>query len=129
MAHGAVLIILAAAALAGCSSMSWGEAGGSGAQIAAASPGMSLDGNGYIRHWLVLGPIRFGENFVPDEIEEEQIAGEARLMPREGGKQKVQTLEIQGTVMVEKELTWQRHDTEDYYFDLNAAFKMDDSTG
>jgi len=45
-----------------------------------------LDGRGYIRQWLILGPINFGDKYNADDIDKDQIKDEAKLMPKPGDK-------------------------------------------
>jgi hypothetical protein len=91
----------------------------------------ALDENGYIRHWLLLGPINFGDNYNAQEIEKEQVAGEAVFTPKAGDKVKVSTEEGEPGAYktVQKDLTWIRTDTEENFFDFNAALKLEVSDG
>ncbi|HVT80745.1 MAG TPA: hypothetical protein VHM90_08805 [Phycisphaerae bacterium] len=97
--------------------------------MGARAPGLPLDEGGYIRHWLVLGPIYLGENTDSQQIDLEQIPGEGKLMPVDGAVQTAYTTESDGQTskQVEAKLTWYRVDTKEYYFDLNAALDMENS--
>jgi hypothetical protein len=92
---------------------------------------MKLDGRGYIRQWLILGPINFGDKYNADDIDKDQIKDESQLMPRPGDKVRVATEEGQAGSYktVQKELTWKGVKTESFSFDLNQIFHVDDSTG
>ena len=80
---------------------------------------VKLDARGYIRQWLILGPINFGEKYNPDDIDKDQIKDEAKLMPKAGDKVTVATEEGQPSKTVQKELTWKAVKTDDFSFDLN----------
>src|SRR4051794_24278286 len=56
------------------------------APAAAKIDATKLDDKGYIRQWLILGPIYFGTDYSADNIEKEQITGETTLAPKEGDK-------------------------------------------
>lgn len=76
----------------------------------------SVDGEGFIRNWLVLGPIKI-EDSAADEIVKDQIPDEGRLKPKAGEK-----LTVRG-----KELTWKAYKTEEYYVDFHTWLgKKDD---
>jgi hypothetical protein len=73
---------------------------------------LTLDGDGYIRHWIMLAPIALAEGESgADAIFREQIKGEAALRPKAGD-----TLKIGG-----KELNWQNITASTNYLDFNAA--------
>lgn len=73
-----------------------------------------VDNEGFIRNWLVLGPIRCeAEGAGADEIAKEQIKDEGKLKPKAGEK-----VTIGG-----KELEWKKAKAADYYFDFNAWLK------
>jgi hypothetical protein len=88
-----------------------------------------LDANGYIRQWLILAPIEFGDKYDAEEIDKDQITDEAKLTPKEGDKQKVKTEELKGAEYktVEKELKWKKVVTTEYYFDINEMLLLDTS--
>src|SRR4051795_10546193 len=65
-----------------------------------------LDKDGYIRQWLILGPIYFGMDYSADNIEKDQITGEAALAPKEGDKQKVKSVE--NDKPTDKEFAWKK---------------------
>ena len=83
--------------------------------------------NGYIRQWLILGPIAFGDTYDAETIDKEQIPNEANITPKEGDKITVTTQEGNGgeSKPVKKELTWKRLVTSEYLFDFNEFFKLD----
>jgi hypothetical protein len=68
------------------------------------------DAEGFIRDWLVLAPFSIGESSGADEIDRRQFADEAQPAANEGAKQKV----------ADKELTWKKIATKDYYIDFRA---------
>lgn len=68
-----------------------------------------VDNDGFVRSWLVLGPIPSeGEDSGYAEVDKEQIKGEAGVKPKEGEK-----VTVGG-----KELTWKKVATPDYYIDF-----------
>ncbi|MEW6302182.1 MAG: hypothetical protein AB1705_01845 [Verrucomicrobiota bacterium] len=72
------------------------------------------DSQGYIRHWLMLGPIVFPEGRSgADLIYNDQVRNEAALQPRAGDK-----VTVNG-----KELTWTAATASTNYFDFNATLK------
>ena len=80
-------------------------------QPVAAEPG-KLDGEGFIRDWLVLGPIAPNAGATgPSELDRELVPSEAALRPKEGDK----------VTVAGKELTWKKARANDYALDLNAA--------
>lgn len=69
------------------------------------------DEEGFIRDWLVLAPIPFGDAQSGTEaLGKEQVRNEAKLQPKEGDKVKVG----------DKELTWKKHKCDSHLLDLNA---------
>lgn len=81
---------------------------------ARAADSLSLDSEGYIRHWLMLAPIPLPDEEPGSEaIYKQQIRGEAALRPKAGDTLKVGN----------KELTWQNVPASTNYFDFNAALK------
>lgn len=70
-----------------------------------------LDGEGYVRDWLVLAPLALNAGAAgASELDRELVPGEAGLKPKEGDK-----LTVAG-----KELTWKKVRANDYFFDVNA---------
>jgi hypothetical protein len=70
----------------------------------------SIDGDGFIKVWVMLAPIPLADGeSQADAIDKEKIKGEGDLDPKEGDKVKVGN----------KELTWKKQTAEDYYFDFN----------
>jgi len=68
------------------------------------------DDEGYIRHWLMLAPIKLEqENNGAEEIDKQQIKDESKLQPKEGDKTKVG----------EAELTWKAIKAAEAFFDVN----------
>ena len=84
------------------------------ASNAAAADGLSLDADGYIRHWVMLAPValRDGETCA-EALLKEQIKDEAALRPKAGEKVKVGG----------KELVWQNTTAATNYFDFNETLK------
>ncbi len=69
----------------------------------------SVDGEGFIRNWLVLAPIPAeSEDSGANEIGKQQIKDEAMIKPKAGDK-----------VMIgDKEMVWKSHQTTDYFVDF-----------
>jgi hypothetical protein len=88
-----------------------------------------LDDKGYIRQWLLLGPIGFGEKYNAEDIDKETIPDEAKLTPKAGDKIKVASEEGEPGAFktVQKELAWKPVVTEEDFFDFNASFALDNS--
>ena len=88
-----------------------------------------LDERGYIRQWLLLAPIAFGDKYNAEDIDKETIPGEAKFAPKAGDKLKVSSEEGDpgATKTVQKELTWKSVVTEDFFFDFNASFALESS--
>ncbi|MDX1952206.1 MAG: hypothetical protein SFY81_08470 [Verrucomicrobiota bacterium] len=81
---------------------------------ASEAEGLTLDSEGYIRHWVMLAPIMLSEGESGgDAIFKEQVRGEGTLRPKAGDKVTIGT----------KELTWQNITAATNYFDFNAALK------
>jgi hypothetical protein len=119
-------LIAAACLIAGCS-----NAGPQAASVAV-PPGVNpavLDANGYIRQWLILAPISFGDKYAAEDIEKEQIPNEANLTPKAGDKQTLATEEGEPGAYktVQKQFTWTPVVTSDYFFDINEMLKLDAS--
>jgi hypothetical protein len=69
------------------------------------------DEEGFIRHWLVLAPLPYGDVQTGTEaLAKQQVRHEAKLHPKEGDKVKVG----------DKELTWKKHKSDSHLLDLNA---------
>jgi len=84
------------------------------ASKAGAADALRPDSEGYIRHWLMLGPIVLREGDTGAEaILKEQIKDEAALRPQAGDQVKVGG----------KELTWANVAATTNYFDFNATLK------
>ena len=72
----------------------------------------ALDGEGFIRSWLVLAPIAIDGESGASEIDREFFKGEGAVTPRAGDK-----------VMVgASEQTWRAHQTSDYFIDFLQSF-------
>ena len=67
-----------------------------------------IDGEGFIRRWLVLGPIKNNGDGVA-EINGEQLKGEAKIRPSAGQK-----VEVRGA-----KLAWRKHTTSEFFVDFN----------
>ena len=75
---------------------------------------LTLDPEGYIRHWVMLAPLALPEGESgADAIFKEQIKDEAALRPTAGDKVKIGG----------KELTWQNITAATNYFDFNAILR------
>jgi hypothetical protein len=69
------------------------------------------DEEGFIRNWLVLAPLPFGEaQNGAEALGKEQVAGEAKLQPKEGEKVK----------SGDKEFTWKPVKLDSHLLDFNA---------
>src|SRR5262249_4342105 len=70
------------------------------------------DDEGFIRNWLVLAPLPFGEgqSSGSEALSKEQVRNEAKLQPKDGEKVKVG----------DKEFTWKKHACDNHLLDLNA---------
>jgi len=69
-----------------------------------------VDDEGFIRNWLLLGPIPLDDGQSgADGIDKEFIKDEGKLEPKEGDKIKVGA----------KEIAWKKVKAADYYFDIN----------
>jgi hypothetical protein len=80
------------------------------------------DEEGFIRNWLVLAPLPFGEaQNGAEALGKEQVAGEAKLQPKEGDKVK----------SGDKELTWKPVKLDSHLLDFNAFLgnQTEDSVG
>lgn len=84
------------------------------ANTARANENLTLDSDGYIRHWVMLAPIPLqGDEGGAEAIYKQQIRGEATLRPKAGD-----TVKVGG-----KELTWKNVTASTNYFDFNATLK------
>ena len=70
-----------------------------------------VDGEGFIRDWLVLAPFALEEDTGSTAIDLSQIAKEGEIKPKAGDKQKIS----------DKELTWKEAKASDYHVDLHAV--------
>jgi hypothetical protein len=69
------------------------------------------DDEGFIRDWLVLVPLPFGDGQTGAEaLAKQQVPNETKLKPKEGDKVKVGG----------KEYTWKKHKSESHLLDLNG---------
>jgi opacity protein-like surface antigen len=89
----------------------------------AAAADYKPDGEGFIRHWLILAPIPLdaGQSGA-DGLKKEQVTKEAALKPKAGDKVKVGT----------KELEWKRYEGSDFLVNFNAHLggeNVEDSVG
>lgn len=70
------------------------------------------DGEGFIKVWLVAGPFPLADDQEPaDAVDEEQVAGEAKLEPQPGDKAKGRSAEA----------TWKKAAADEFYIDLNGV--------
>jgi uncharacterized Zn ribbon protein len=72
----------------------------------------SPDADGFIRNWLVLAPIAVQEDSGASEIEKDFLGGEATIKPKPDQK-----VNVDGKI-----LSWQVHQTPDYFIDFRQAF-------
>jgi hypothetical protein len=88
-----------------------------------------LDADGYIRQWLILGPINFGDDYNAENIDKDQIPNEGAMTPKAGDTVKVTTAEGEPGAYksVQKELTWKAVTPEDHVVDFNVALGLDTS--
>jgi hypothetical protein len=88
-----------------------------------------LDAKGYIRQWLVLMPITYGDKYVPADIDKDQLPNEGGMMPKAGEVVKVKMEEGPAglTKTVEKELAWQAVVPDDFFIDFNQLGQLDGS--
>lgn len=70
-----------------------------------------VDGDGFVRDWLVLAPFAVAEDMGADEIDKAQITGEGDLKPKVGDMQKVG----------DKSGTWKAAVAKEYNLDLHAV--------
>jgi len=72
----------------------------------------SPDADGFIRNWLVLAPIAVQEDSGASEIGKDFLGGEATIKPKPDQK-----VNVDGKI-----LSWQAHETSDYFIDFRQAF-------
>ena len=72
----------------------------------------SPDADGFIRNWLVLAPIAVQEDSGASEIDKDFLGGEATIKPKPDQK-----VNVDGKI-----LSWQAHQTSDYFIDFRQAF-------
>jgi hypothetical protein len=70
------------------------------------------DAEGFIRNWLVLAPIRIGEESGTFEIDRDLIGRDTERTPKPGDRINVGGLD----------LSWTPHETSDFSIDFRAAF-------
>jgi len=84
--------------------------------VVRADDAIQPDDEGFIRTWLVLAPLPFGDAQTGTEaLAKEQVPGEGKLRPKEGDKVKVG----------DKTLTWKKHKSDSYLLDLNDFLGVD----
>jgi hypothetical protein len=72
----------------------------------------SPDADGFIRNWLVLAPIAVQEDSGASEIGKDFLGGEATIKPKPDQK-----VNVDGKI-----LSWQAHQTSDYFIDFLQSF-------
>ncbi|MDB5294111.1 MAG: hypothetical protein JWO31_94 [Phycisphaerales bacterium] len=92
-----------------------GKKGGKKPAAAPAVPG--IDAEGFVRAWLVAGPIPI-EGSAADDLDKPLLADEAALRPKAGDKAKAK----------DKELTWKPVSAAEFFVDFNAALAADGQT-
>jgi hypothetical protein len=69
------------------------------------------DDEGFIRNWLVLAPLPYGDAQSGTEaLAKEQVSGEAKLKPKEGDEVKVG----------DKQFTWRKQKCDSHLLDINS---------
>ena len=71
-----------------------------------------LDAEGFIRSWVVLAPIPIGGDSGAFGIDQDFLNGEGLVTPKAGDKVRVGS----------SEMTWQGHQTSDYFVDFLQSF-------
>jgi hypothetical protein len=71
------------------------------------------DSEGFVRDWLILGPIPLSGSSATDEIDKKQFAEEAQPTAKEGAVQKVRG---------DKELAWRKVSTKEFYIDFKEIY-------
>ena len=92
------------------------------AGVARADEAFKPDEEGFIRNWLVLAPLPFGQADNGSEaLGKQQVPDEAKLQPKEGDKIK----------SGDKEFTWKAYKSDSYLLDFNAFLgqQTEDSVG
>ncbi|MEO6245010.1 MAG: hypothetical protein ABIQ12_06210 [Opitutaceae bacterium] len=83
-----------------------------GAAFPAAAQNGKPDAEGFIRDWLVLGPLPIGEGGGADAIDKKQFATEAMPAAKEGAAQSFGS----------KELSWEKVAAKDFYLDFKELY-------
>lgn len=73
-----------------------------------------IDAEGFVRTWLVYGPISF-DGSGGDEVDKSQLPDEGKLQPKVGDKAKAGG----------KEFAWQKVTAGEYFVDFNQVFKAE----
>ena len=92
------------------------------AGAARADDALKPDEEGFVRNWLVLAPLPFGQADNGSEaLGKQQVPDEAKLQPKEGDKIK----------SGDKEFTWKAYKSDSYLLDFNAFLgqQTEDSVG
>jgi hypothetical protein len=115
-----VLLFACAGVGAGLPAFRASTAQGAVAGKEAAADKAGIDGEGFVRQWLVLLPIPFAANESADDaFNREHIKGEAGLTPNVGNEVKIG----------DKELVWEKMTTTSYLLDFNDILdKKNDSS-
>lgn len=82
-----------------------------------AKPGAAvadIDAEGFIRTWLVFGPISF-DGQPAEELDKAQLPDEGKLKPKDGDKAKVK----------DKEVAWKKVMAAEFSLDFNEVFKVE----
>src|SRR6266478_6285879 len=90
--------------------------------VAQADDAIKPDEEGFIRNWLVLAPLPFGQaENGSDALGKQQLPDEAKLQPKEGDKVK----------SGDKELAWKPYKSDSHLLDFNAFLgqQTEDSVG
>jgi hypothetical protein len=90
--------------------------------VARADDAAKPDEEGFIRNWLILAPLPFGEaQNGSDALGKQQLPDEAKLQPKEGDKVK----------SADKVLAWKSYKSESHLLDFNAFLgqQTEDSVG
>jgi hypothetical protein len=83
----------------------------------AAAPAADIDAEGFIRSWLVFGPIGF-DGSGGEEIDKSLLPDEATLQPKAGDKAKVK----------DRDVAWQKVTAKDFFLDFNEILKAEGET-
>ena len=90
--------------------------------VARADEAFKPDEEGFIRNWLVLAPLAFGQaENGSDALSKQQLPDEAKVQPKEGDKVK----------SGDKELAWKPYKSDSHLLDFNAFLgqQTEDSVG